>query len=134
MTLARRLAVLAAALAMLLMPAGDRLEAARDIAAPATAERMELLVLEVRGCNICQLVRSELQPAYQRTPRARDVPMRFMDVTAIDERSIGLKAPIDTLPTIVLMRNGREVDRISGYLAPELFFNVLTHLMQQAEQ
>lgn len=126
-----RLPLVLLALALLAWPAGRELRAARDIAATATDERMELLVLEIRNCAICGLVRTHLQPAYERTPRARDMPMRYVDVTSLDETKLGLKAPIDTVPTIVLMRNGQEVDRIAGYLAPEMFFTVLTHMIQK---
>ncbi len=116
---------------LLALPDGRELKAARDTLATATPERMELLVLEIKGCTICSLVRTHIQPAYERSPRAREMPMRYVDVTSLDETKLGLKAPIDTVPTIVLMRNGREVDRIAGYVGPEMFFNVLTHMLQQ---
>lgn len=129
----RHYMVLVSALAMLAFGEVAPLNAARDLAPASSGERLELLVLEVKNCNICGLVRTHIQPAYERSPTARDAPLRYVDVTTLDETKLGLKGPIDTVPTIVLMRNGREVDRIAGYVGPELFFKVLTHMMQQAQ-
>ena len=96
------------------------------------ANRLELLVIEVAGCTVCDLVRIHIQPAYDASPRARQVPMRYVDITSIDETRLGLVDRVATVPTIVLMRDGREVDRISGYTGPEHFFVALTDMLDMA--
>ena len=110
------------------------LQAARDQAVPSGGERrLEVLVLEVTNCNVCGLVKQNIHPIYERTPYARHIPMRFIDVSRIDETKLGLNGRIDTVPTTVLMLNGREVDRIPGYLAPENFLHILSRLIDNAE-
>lgn len=128
-----RTSVVAASLAaaILLGMGPNRLDAARDPGTTITP-RSELLVLEVRNCSVCSLVRQNIQPAYELSPQARDVPMRYVDITSIDELKLGLKSRVDTVPTIVLMRDGREVSRITGYTGPTLFFKALSHMMQRA--
>lgn len=107
----------------------DPLGAARERATkPAT--RLELLVIEVSGCTVCDLVRIHIQPAYEASPRSRQVPLRYVDITSIDELRLGLSERVATVPTIVLMRDGREVDRISGYTGPENFFAVLNQMLE----
>ena len=108
------------------------LNAARDAgkARPATAE---ILVLEVKGCTICSLVRTRIQPAYERTPRARSVPMRYVDISAMDELKLGLKSRVDTVPTIVVMRDGAELDRMTGYMGPAAFFQSLDIVLGPSE-
>lgn len=129
-----RVLTLAILALMLVVQAGPRrVEAARDLATPGKAVRMELLVLEIQGCTFCPLVKTHIQPAYERTPHARDMPMRYVDVTTQDETRLGLNRPIDTVPTIVLMRDGREVDRVSGFVGPENFLKVLTHMLGQID-
>ena len=130
----RLFSIVGVALVALLIPGSATVRAARDIAATGTPIRLELLVLEVSGCNICSLVRTHIQSAYERSPHARTMPLRYVDVTTLDETRLGLKAPIDTVPTIVLMREGKEVDRITGYVGPELFFRALSHILQQTEE
>ncbi len=122
----RKLVALLIALILGLMP--PQLDAALGPEEVKPA-RLELLVIEVRGCTICDLVRLHIQPAYEATPRAQQVPMRYIDITHIDELKLGLANRVDTLPTIVLMQDGREVDRISGYLGPQNFFAALTHML-----
>ena len=112
---------------------GEGPRAARDQSPPPAAARLELLVLEVRNCSVCELVRDHIQPAWERSPRAREVPMRYVDITTLDETKIGLKTPVDTLPTIVLMRDGQEVDRLIGYMGPELALRALGQMIEAAE-
>ncbi len=129
------LRVLALLFALLAWPTGSEpVQAARDLVTPGSSVRMELLVLEVSGCSFCSLVKTHIQPAYEQTPHARAMPMRYVDVTRLDETKLGLNRPIDTVPTIVLMRDGREVDRIAGYVGPENFLKVLKYMLGQIEE
>lgn len=109
----------------------EPLGAARE-QATQPAQRLELLVIEVAGCTVCDLVRLNIQPAYESSPRARQVPLRYVDITSIDELKLGLTERVATVPTIVLMRDGREVDRISGYTGPEHFFLALGEMLELA--
>jgi len=107
------------------------LNAARQDATAPPA-RLELLVIEVAGCNICHLVRNHIQPAYEASPRARSVPMRYVDITTRDELTLGLNERVSTVPTIVLLRDGREVDRIAGYLGPQNFMTAISIMLESA--
>jgi hypothetical protein len=40
---------------------------------------------------------------------------------------------VDVVPTVVLMQDGREVGRITGYLGPESFFHSVSHMMGQQD-
>jgi thioredoxin-related protein len=114
--------------AALLAGSSNPLNAARgDTTSPPT--RLELLVIEVSGCNICHLVRDRIQPVYEASPHARSVPLRYVDITTRDELTLGLNERVATVPTIVLLRDGREVDRISGYLGPENFMTAISGLL-----
>jgi len=105
------------------------LDAARtDASLPA--HRLELLVIEVSGCKVCDLVRTYIQPAYEASPHARQVPMRYVDVTSQDELTLGLNERVATVPTIVLLRDGREVDRITGYTGPHNFLIAIASMLE----
>jgi thioredoxin-related protein len=119
--------------ALLVGAAAPRVDAALDAREPSARSGLELLVFQVEGCHICDLVQTRIRPAYERSPKAAEMPMRFVDVNAIDEGSIGLATPITLVPTIVLMRDGREVGRLAGYTGPELFFEALTHMLDRAD-
>lgn len=94
---------------------------------------VQLVVFETDDCVYCNLFRRHVLPAYVASPRSRAVPLRFVDLNAPDAGRVGLDAPVDMLPTAVLLRNNREVGRIPGYVAPESFFHAVNHLMSQIE-
>lgn len=110
----------------------EPLGAARNPTDTVAGSRLELLVIEVAGCTVCDLVRQHIQPAYEGSPRARQVPMRYVDITSTDELQLGLSSRVATVPTIVLMKDGKEVDRIAGYIGPTNFFAALSEMLEMA--
>jgi thioredoxin-related protein len=97
----------------------------------ASRSGMALIVIEVPGYFYCRLFRRDVHPVYEASTRARVVPMRFLDLEAASARQLAFERPIDVLPTVVLFRNGREVNRIAGYMAPHNFIRVINHLLSQ---
>jgi thioredoxin-related protein len=91
--------------------------------------RLELLVVEVENCVYCGLFRRNVAPTYKSSGRAKLVPMRFIDINAPDVDRLALNAPIDSVPTVLVVENGREVGRIAGYVGPEIFFHSLNQLL-----
>jgi thioredoxin-related protein len=120
--------VCAAALLLVLSAAPGRAE--RDLETSALpAGGLELLVVEIDNCIYCGLFRRDVAPAYTSSPRARAVPMRFVDLNAPDVGRLSLAAPIDSVPTVLVVENGKEVGRIAGYVGPEIFFHSLSRLL-----
>ena len=95
-------------------------------------DEVELVVFEVDGCNYCRLFRRDVLPAYMMSPRAGDVPIRFVDLND-GTGGVRLTNQIDVVPTAVLVRNNRETGRITGYSGPESFFQLMRYLLNQAE-
>lgn len=93
--------------------------------------RFELLVVEIDNCIYCGLFRRDVAPTYTASVRARSVPMRFIDINAPDIDALSLTAPIDSVPTVLVVENGREVGRIAGYVGPEIFFHSLNRLLPE---
>jgi hypothetical protein len=99
-----------------------------DAAAEFTTETpsaVELVVIEARGCPMCQLFRDEIAPLYRATARGSRAPLRFVDVAHADLETMGLTSPVEIIPTVVLMRDGTEVDRLVGYTGPEIFMRAI---------
>ncbi|MFV0369047.1 MAG: thioredoxin family protein [Hyphomicrobiaceae bacterium] len=98
----------------------------------ATAN-LQLVVLEAPGCIYCNLFRRHVVPAYNTSPKSRDVPLKFIDLNDKAYDELGLDSPVDTVPTAVLLQNNREVGRIPGYMGPENFFHAINHLMARVQ-
>ena len=112
-------------------PAGGR--AAHDLGADSlSATGDELIVFEVTNCVYCALFRRDVLPRYQRSTRARSVPIRFVDARTAAARQYKLAEPLQTVPTFVLMRRGREAGRVAGYTGPEPFFHFVRRMIGQA--
>lgn len=94
---------------------------------------MELLVFEHPDCTYCQVFRSTVAPRYQNSQQAAAAPLRFFDIAKSDTDRLVLNSPITMVPTAVLMKDGREVDRIAGYWGPDNFFKMLTFIIAKAE-
>jgi Thioredoxin-like domain len=97
---------------------------------PITPTRVEILVFETEDCLYCQIFRRDVLPQYEVSKRARVAPIRFLNATTADPKKLGLDAPISMLPTVVVMREGRERGRITGYLGPEPFFHMVTRIIR----
>jgi thioredoxin-related protein len=127
-TILSRLSVILTAALLGLLPVTA---APRPATEPVPKIDAELLVFEVDGCSYCILFRRDVAPAYERSPRARNVPMRFVDANRADLSRLNLSEPLKVVPTVVLMVNGREVERITGYMGPEPFFHMISSLMRR---
>jgi thioredoxin-related protein len=127
---------LVAALAAMLLGGAptDTGRAARDLETTAvSASGRELVVFETVDCIYCQLLRRDVLPDYLRSRRAAEVPIRFVDVEHIDLDRLPLASPLTTVPTVVLMSDGYEVGRITGYTGPEHFFHLVSRLLLTIE-
>lgn len=91
--------------------------------------RLEILVVEIDNCIYCGLFRRDVAPTYKVSSRAKTIPMRFIDINAPDVDRLALTAPIDSVPTVLVVENGRELGRIAGYVGPEIFFHSLSRLL-----
>jgi thioredoxin-related protein len=97
------------------------------------APAVEVLVFEHPDCVYCRVFRRDVLPKYHDAIGASAAPLRFVDINTGDTDSLGLKSRLDTLPTAVVMRDGREVDRIVGYWGPTNFFKLLSFILKRIE-
>jgi hypothetical protein len=108
--------------------------AAHDLeTAPQHSSGLELIVVEAEGCIYCPIFRRGVLPLYQVSPRAREVPLRFADVNDLDRGPVALERPIEVVPTVLVLKNNREIGRVSGYLGPENFLHAIERLIAPME-
>ena len=103
-----------------------------DVEAPLPTSNLELIVMEAEGCTYCDLFRRDVLPSYQASERAKDMPIRFLDINDATAEELGLDSPVDIVPTFVVLKDHKEVGRIPGYVGPEFFFHSINHLISSA--
>ncbi len=121
--------------------AGPRLIAAALLAAAllavpifvprASAAGPELVMFDEASCPWCRRWRQEVGPAYPNTPEGKRAPLRTVDISRARASGIALAAPVRMTPTFVLVENGREVGRITGYPGPDFFWTLLDDLLKK---
>ncbi len=94
---------------------------------------LELLVFEVENCTYCGVFRRDVLPQYQQGPTAAVAPIRFVDLNRVNTDTLNLRGALKVVPTAVLMKDGKEVDRIVGYTGPANFFKLVAHLINLAD-
>ena len=110
--------------------AGSSGQAGLDIDATIPkASNLELVVMEAPGCTYCGIFRRDVLPAYEASERAKDVPIRFLDVNDVSSTKMDLETPVDIVPTFVILKDNKEIGRIPGYVGPETFFHTINYLL-----
>ena len=119
---------LVAALVVALIPAVVGIMAQ---ASPASGA--ELLMFEERGCVWCRRWDAEVGVAYPKTLEGRRAPLHRIDIHAARPPDLALSAPVRATPTFVLVEDGREIGRITGYPGADFFWGMLEGLMAKLE-
>jgi hypothetical protein len=102
-------------------------------AAPGLAAGgLELVMVERAGCAWCARWDAEVFPIFGKTPEAAQAPLRRHNLG--DGQPKEAVAPVRFTPTFLLVREGKEIGRITGYMDDAAFWGLLGQLLQKAGQ
>jgi hypothetical protein len=101
------------------------------LALPYAARAAELVMFVEAGCPWCQRWEREVGGAYPRSPEGQVAPLRRIDISEARRSGIRLAAPVNVTPTFVLVDDGIERGRITGYPGAEFFWGMLEQLMRR---
>lgn len=123
-----------AAAALLMAITGHGLSRAAHTDASSTPPPpMEVLVFEHPDCVYCPVFRNRIAERYKQSLHASEAPLRFVDITNTEAKGLGLKAPISVVPTAVVIKRGREVDRITGLWGADHFFKMVSFIIRSVD-
>lgn len=86
------------------------------------------------GCGWCQRFDYEIGNIYPKTEEGRFAPLRRVDIRNASSSEWSLAMQVRYSPTFVLIENGREVGRITGYSGDDMFWAQLTKLTESAKR
>lgn len=95
---------------------------------PAKLQAAELLMFERDGCAWCQRWDREVGPVYGKTAEATVLPLRRVNTDSQPSGGISLASPVRYTPTFIVVDNGREVGRITGFINDDAFWGLLSAL------
>jgi len=108
--------------------------AALSIPAAFPASAAELVLFESADCAWCQTWHAEIGVIYPKTPESQVAPLRRINVRQDRPEDLAGVRRIVYTPTFVLMENGEEVGRITGYAGEEFFWGLLAVELAKLEQ
>jgi len=81
----------------------------------------ELLVVDfwATWCGPCK----QFAPTFKQAASQLEPKARFIKIETEAEQAISAKYNIRSIPTLVIFKNGQEIDRVSGALAAQDFIN-----------
>ncbi len=70
-------------------------------------------------CGPCR----QMAPAFEEAALAMPLKAQFLKVNTEEEHALGAQYSIQSIPTMILFKNGKEVDRVSGALSAQRIQN-----------
>lgn len=101
---------------------------------PAPTSAAELVMFERPGCSWCARWNREVAPIYSRSEEGKAAPLRRIDLSTGVPPDLEFIAPVRFTPTFVLVDNGREVGRLTGYMGEDAFWGLLAGLLRKAQR
>jgi thioredoxin-related protein len=95
----------------------------------AVVRASELVMFGQAGCVYCQRWDRDVGALYGKTSEAKALPLRRIDIQNQKASGIALTSPVRYTPTFVVVDNGREVGRITGYSSDDAFWGLLDALV-----
>jgi protein-disulfide isomerase len=99
------------------------------LAQESSARAAELVMFESPSCTWCQQWHEEVGPAYAKTDEAARVPLRRVNLHGDWPEDLKGIRGVTFTPTFVLVEDGEELDRITGYAGADMFWFQLATLM-----
>ena len=99
-----------------------------------SASDAELLMFDDTGCPYCRQWHREVGAAYRNSPEGRRAPLRVIQLRGPRPEGITLASPVRATPTFVLVQEGREVGRLTGYGGQDFFWSMLAEQMKKLKK
>lgn len=94
------------------------------------ARAAELVLVSQPGCGHCTAWKNEIGPIYPKTAEGEVLPLREVVLRSAEAKALDLVQPVTMTPTFLLVDQGRELSRVTGYSGQELFWWQLQVLMK----
>ncbi|MEW9918965.1 hypothetical protein AB2B41_05090 [Marimonas sp. MJW-29] len=91
-----------------------------------------LLMAEEMGCVWCERWNTEIAHIYPKTPEGQAAPLQRYDLHG-ENPDVEFARRVHFTPTFILVKDGREIDRIEGYPGEDFFWGLLAMMLDRAK-
>lgn len=102
-------------------------------ATAAVADNLRLIMFEQEGCHWCERWEADVGGAYHKTEEAKLAPLTRLQLRDPVPEGIDLAQATVMTPTFVVLQNGAEIGRITGYPGEDFFWGLLEMIFDKAE-
>jgi len=95
----------------------------------ASAEPIQLVMVERQGCHYCITWKTRIGPIYPQTEAGKFAPLRMVDIADHHPADLTYNGAVVYTPTFILIDAGREIGRIEGYPGEDFFWGLLEKLL-----
>jgi hypothetical protein len=99
--------------------------------AASAASAAELIFVERAGCPYCIKWEREIAPSYALTKEGKLAKLRKVDLGAGQPTQAA--RPVRFTPTFLVINDGKEVGRITGYSDEAMFWGMLSQILARLE-
>ena len=96
-----------------------------------SAQAAELIMVEEQGCVYCAKFDRQIAPAYPKTAEGKRAPLRRLQLNEPWPADLQSIKPAQYTPTFILVDEGKEVDRLTGYPGDEHFWFLLNTMLEK---
>jgi hypothetical protein len=97
----------------------------------AAVAETRLIMFEQEGCAWCQRWDREIGAIYGKTEEGRKAPLTRLHIRAPLPTDVALADRAHYTPTFVLIEDGVEVSRITGYPGEDFFWALLDQMLEK---
>lgn len=98
--------------------------------APPSATAADLVMVESPGCHWCARWHEEIGPIYPKTAESARAPLRRVNLHDRWPESLRSLRAVSFTPTFILVEDGTELGRITGYAGEDFFWFQLSELLK----
>lgn len=99
----------------------------------ALAADLRLIMFELDGCPFCRAWHAEVGGAWPLTPEGQAAPLTVVNIRAPLPEGVTLAEPVRVSPTFVLLKDGAEAGRITGYSDEGFFWGLAGQMIARAQ-
>lgn len=99
--------------------------------ATLSANAAELIMVEEHGCVYCAKFDRQIAPAYPKTAEGRQAPLRRLQLSEPWPADLQTIKAATVTPTFILVEQGQEIDRLTGYPGDEHFWFLLNTMLEK---
>jgi len=99
----------------------------------ANASAAELVMFESEGCEWCETWHDEIGVVYSKTGESAVLPLRLVDADEDFPDDLADVPGIFYTPTFVIMKDGLERGRITGYPGEDFFWQLLDEIIEKMD-